>query len=75
MDLLQQFARAKSAAASPTYATGEVRMEPLRQILQATFAQDSRGRRLRDAWRMVGKGLVSLLREFADHAPSAEDHS
>lgn len=73
MELLQQFSRARSAAAAPTYATGEVRVELLRQILKATFAEDSRGRRLRDAWSMVGMGLTTLLREFADHVPAPED--
>lgn len=73
MELLQKLSQAKPPDGAPTYATGEIRTELLRQIVRASFAQDARGRRLRDAWRMVGEGLVLLLREFSDHAPAAED--
>lgn len=72
-ELLQRFSQMKQTAAAPTYATGELRTELLKEIVRASFAQDARGRRLRDAWRMVGNGLVLLLREFSDHAPTAEE--
>lgn len=73
LDLLRQLSDSKAPAAGPVFGTGEIRSELLKQIVRATFADDERGKRLREAWRMVGAGLTLLLREFADHATTTEE--
>lgn len=73
LDALRKMGQTKAPDGAPTYATGELRTELLKQILRASFAQDARGRRLREAWSLVGQGLTLLLREFSGQAPSAQD--
>lgn len=70
LELLQKLA-AMSAPGAPTAQIPQ--NDParfLRGVVRASFAQDARGRRLRDAWRVVGTGLLDVLRELS--APDAQ---
>lgn len=64
-ELISRFAAMRGAAPSTTQTPAGDPGKVFREILQASFAADARGRRLRDGWRQVGEGLLLILREFS----------
>lgn len=71
-ELMNKFAASRQAPPPAADRAAEQRIEVVRQIVRATLAQDERGARLREAWRMVGLGLLAVLREMADQAPAQD---
>lgn len=71
-ELISRFSQAKPAPAAAPIGEATPQAQFLRQVIKASLAQDERGSRLREAWRMVGHGLLLILRELADQAPDSQ---